>query len=253
MGRYDFRALRVRQNAKALVDSKRNPALPLWYNIVGDIPPSETLARPVLRAPRPKGNSKPSRMFQPLPIVYPEDRLRKDFFGDHPWELARPRIILEDSGNDAKGYDWSRIEQPGKPLDGESVVQRQLWLMQHEKLPKAQAYDKARREFYRHRHLEAVKRRVAKEEALSTGAYFGKGPLEVGMELEDQAFEHWRNWATQQIETEQANRAQMMSGPQNETQELSEGELDLAVEEVAESIPATNEGKSALGGAMLHP
>jgi small subunit ribosomal protein S23 len=45
--------------------------------------------------------------------------LRADFFGDHPWELARPKIILENSGNDAKGWDWSKIVQPGKPLDGE--------------------------------------------------------------------------------------------------------------------------------------
>ena len=119
MGRYDFRALRVRQAAKALVDAGMNKHLPLWYNTVGNIPPSDALARPVLRAPRPKGNRKPSRMFQPMPIVYPEDHLRKDFFGDHPWELARPRIILEDSGNDAQNWDWSKIQQPGKALDGE--------------------------------------------------------------------------------------------------------------------------------------
>ena len=46
MGRYDFRPLRVRQAAKALYETKRNPGLPGWYNIVGDIPPTETLARP---------------------------------------------------------------------------------------------------------------------------------------------------------------------------------------------------------------
>ena len=119
MGRYDFRAIRVRQSAKALVDTKRNDALPPWYDVVGNIPPSECLARPVLRVPRPKGTKKPSRMFQPLPIHYKEDKLRSEFFGDHPWELARPRVIVEDSGNDAKGYDWSRIVQPGKQLDGE--------------------------------------------------------------------------------------------------------------------------------------
>jgi small subunit ribosomal protein S23 len=33
--------------------------------------------------------------------------------------LARPRLIVEDSGNDAKRYDWSKIVQPGKQLDGE--------------------------------------------------------------------------------------------------------------------------------------
>lgn len=120
MGRYDFRALRVRPMAKALVDTRRNASLPPWYNIVGDIPPGETLARPVQRAPRVRGKAKkPSRLFQPLPIAYPEDKLRSEFFGDHPWELARPRLVVEDNGNDAKGYDWSSIVQPGKQLDGE--------------------------------------------------------------------------------------------------------------------------------------
>jgi len=119
MGRYDFRALRVRQTAKALYDAKRNPNLPQWYNIVGDIPPGETLARPVLRAPISRKSRKPSKLFKPLPIRYEEDKLRSEFFGDHPWELARPRLVVEDSGNDAKKYNWSKITQPGKQLDGE--------------------------------------------------------------------------------------------------------------------------------------
>jgi small subunit ribosomal protein S23 len=119
MGRYDFRALRVRQTAKALFDAKRNPDLPQWYDVVGNIPPGETLARPVLRAPKVRHARKASKLFKPLPITYAEDKLRSDFFGDHPWELARPRLIVEDSGNDAKRYDWSKIVQRGKQLDGE--------------------------------------------------------------------------------------------------------------------------------------
>jgi small subunit ribosomal protein S23 len=123
MGRYDFAPLRVRQTAKALVDSKRNAALPPWYGIVGDIPPGETLARPVMQAPRVHGKSKrASKLFQPLRITYPEDKLRQEFFGDHPWELARPRVVVEDTGNDAKQYDWSSIVQPGKQLDGERCL-----------------------------------------------------------------------------------------------------------------------------------
>lgn len=119
MGRYHLAPLRVRSTAKALFDAKRTTELPQWYDVVGNIPTSETLARPVLRAPRVKGAKKASKLFKPLPIVYPEDQLRSDFFGDHPWELARPRLVIEDSGNDAKGYDWSKIQQKGKQLDGE--------------------------------------------------------------------------------------------------------------------------------------
>ncbi|KAJ4294307.1 mitochondrial ribosomal small subunit component [Kalmusia sp. IMI 367209] len=253
MGRYDFRPMRVRQTAKALFDSKRNAELPQWYGIVGDIPPSETLARPLQRAPTPKKARKPSRMFQPLPIVYPEDKLRSEFFGDHPWELARPRLIVEDSGNDAKGYDWSKIMQPGKQLDGESVVQRQMWLMKHRALSKPAAYDIARREFYQHRHLQDVRRRVAKEEALHVGAYFGKGPLEVGMELEDKTWESWKRWAREQIDDEEAARAQLFSGSQPNNEVMNEAEYEAATEELQPSVPQSKAGQPALGGAAAHP
>jgi small subunit ribosomal protein S23 len=52
----------------------------------------------------------------------------------------------------------------------------------------ARAYDIARKEFYELRHEEAVERRVTREEALWSGAYFGKSALEVGMELEDKTY-----------------------------------------------------------------
>jgi small subunit ribosomal protein S23 len=35
--------------------------------------------------------------------------------------------VVEDSGNDAKGYDWSKIQQKGKQLDGERYVYGGNW------------------------------------------------------------------------------------------------------------------------------
>ena len=136
-----------------------------------------------------------------------------------------------------------------------SVVQRQMWLMKHQGLSKPEAYDQARREFYRHRHLEDIRRRVAKEEALHVGAYFAKGPNEIGMELEDKAFEDWKRWAGVQIEDEQQMRAQMFSGPTaaEETNELDEDETDEVLQEVGDSVPNSRAGQSALGGAAIHP
>ncbi|CAA9964066.1 hypothetical protein HRS9122_04802 [Pyrenophora teres f. teres] len=257
MGRYDFRPLRVRQTAKALFDAKRDPVLPQWYDVVGNIPPGETLARPVLRVPKMRKARKASKLFKPLPIVYPEDKLRSEFFGEHPWELARPRLVVENSGNDAKNYDWSKIEQPGKQLDGESVVQRQLWLMKHASLSKASAYDLARREFYKHRHLSEIRQRIAKEEAQHVGAYFGKGPLEIGMELEDRMWENWKSWATKQIDDEQAMRAQMFSGQQDEGlgagAEMTNSEYDTAVEELQPAVPNNPQGQRPMGGVVAHP
>ena len=76
----------------------------------------------------------------------------------------------------------------------------------------SQAYDKARKEFYSLRHEEEVERRIAKEEALWTGAYFGKGPLEVGMELEDKTYEAWKEWAIKEVEAIDLQRASAYSG-----------------------------------------
>jgi small subunit ribosomal protein S23 len=58
-------------------------------------------------------------MFKPQPIEYEEDQLRREFYSDHPWELARPRIVLENDGRDGQKCDWSRIQQLGRPLNGE--------------------------------------------------------------------------------------------------------------------------------------
>ena len=122
MGRYNFAAARVRSSVSALLETNRLPAPPPWYDVTSQIPPSEVLVRPLQHVPSvsTRRNKRPSRMFQPAQISYPEDKLRQRFFQDHPWELARPRVVLENDGHDSKNWDWGTgIMQPGKALDGE--------------------------------------------------------------------------------------------------------------------------------------
>lgn len=123
MGRYDFRPLRVHQTATQLLQANRGSSPPPWYNVVSNVPPAEALVRtqPLPHAQRSRRNQikKASKLFQPQQITYDEDRLRKDFFGDHPWELARPRMVIEDDGRDSYKTDWSLIQQPEKGLSGE--------------------------------------------------------------------------------------------------------------------------------------
>ena len=146
------------------------------------------------------------------------------------------------------------------PANYTSVVQRQMWLMKHQALSKASAYDQARREFYAHRHLAEVRTRIAREEAQHVGAYFGKGPLEIGMELEDKSWESWKRWAGQQIDDEQAMRAQMFSGQaaENETSieegDMEGGELEDAIDELAAdgSVPNTPQSRVVPGGVAAH-
>jgi len=107
-----------------------------------------------------------------------------------------------------------------------SVVQRQLWLMNVAGMTNSQAYDIARKEFYKLRHQEDVERRVAREEALWVGAYFGKGALEVGMEMEDKSYEEWKEWATKEVEAiaRQREGAYTGIGASHDEEELSQFE-----------------------------
>lgn len=92
--------------------------------------------------------------------------------------------------------------------DDNSVIQRQLWLLRnHPELTQAQVYDKARKEFYELRLQEEVRRQVAREEAMATGAYFGKSLNQVGLELEDKEHERWAAWAQNKAALREQARA----------------------------------------------
>lgn len=140
MGKLNLTAIRVRQTALAQKACGKTKRTPVWVGIVADIPPASILVRnkPQEHAvvqQRVKTNQETlktkatfssktrsapvSRMFQPMEIRYEEDGLRKRFFSDHPWELARPRVVLESDGKDHLRYNWSKLQQPGKKLDGE--------------------------------------------------------------------------------------------------------------------------------------
>ncbi|KAI9671712.1 MAG: mitochondrial ribosomal small subunit component [Alyxoria varia] len=240
MGRHDLRPVRVHDTATLLMKTKRSSAPPPWYKAMTEYPPTQALVRPQpvshtnhnVRLRPQRKYKKPSKMFMPQPITYMEDKLRQEFFGDHPWELARPRILLENDGKDYQRWDWSKPSQPGRPVDGESVVQRQMWLMEHERpdpkkpttMKKAAAYDKARKEFYDLRHFDEIETRIAKEEAQSYGADFGKSAQEVGMQLEGEQFEKFKIWAREQVTLVEQSRSAAYTGFASPTKNKEEVE-----------------------------
>ena len=144
MGKYNLAALRVRQTALLQKEAGKIPKTPCWADVIADIPPTQILTRnqplkhSLVRqrvkslpessktetvfhtAPkRQVKTKKASRLFQPLKIHYEEDQLRQQFFRDHPWELARPRVVLENDGKDYQRQNWNQLQQPGRRLDGE--------------------------------------------------------------------------------------------------------------------------------------
>jgi len=135
-----------------------------------------------------------------------------------------------------------------------SVVQRQKWLMQREGLPRAEAYDKARKEFYDVRHTQDIERRVAKEEAEFVGAFWGKSAMQVGMQLEDHNHEDWREWALKEIVALKQLQGNVYTGLENEESvpELGDPATEEAMDEL-ENVPATRKGQEALGDAVVHP
>ena len=134
-------------------------------------------------------------------------------------------------------------------------MQRQRYLLHNNpNITRAQAYDIARKEFYDLRLQEDVERRVAKEEAMSTGAYFGPSPLEIGMELENKEFERWKDWAQKEVTFLQQQNAAMYTGAgvaENEDTavEADVAELEVPIEDVADQLP--DQGQSGLGDATI--
>ncbi|KAM0711484.1 hypothetical protein Q7P35_000850 [Cladosporium inversicolor] len=272
MGRYNLSAQRVHKYATQLLESKTLATPPPWYSTVGEIPPSARLVRPVLQRPQ-KAGKKSSRLFSPVKVTYEEDRLRWEYFNDHPWELARPRVILENDGKDYQKWDWShplcrpeerdvglrkvqewdakQETQANRPLNGESVVQRQSWLMRNGGLTEAAAYDKARKELYKTRHAREIESRIAKEEARAYGAFFGKSALEVGMDLEDVQYANWVEWAKKENMMLQNQKSNAYTGDEAEQSAAETGQEEL--DEVSDQVPASRAGQTAQGGAAIHP
>lgn len=115
------------------------------------------------------------------------------------------------------------------------------------------AYDQARQEFYALRHEEDVERRIAKEEAQATGAYFGKSMLEISMELEDKVYEKWKQWALKEIILMEQTRDAAYTGLENESAVIPEDdpELEAGLADLEKDIPA--QGQDPQGGAPVHP
>ncbi|KAI5360149.1 Putative mitochondrial ribosomal protein S25 [Septoria linicola] len=284
MGRYSFAAQNVHKTASQLLHANRIPAPPPWYPIVASTPPSTRLTRPPLQRPNNpnKASKKSSRLFKPLSLKYTEDQLRWEYYNDHPWELARPRVVLEDDGKDREVYDWSvpldytlrrplagqRDEfgrgpveweevmetQGSRPINGEAVIQRWQYLLTHTALSNAAAYDMARKELYRFRHQKEVETRVAREESQAVGGYFGLGPLEVGEILEDKAYENWKEWAVKETQALRALQGSAYTGNEEGSElEVGEPATEGALEEVSGSIPGSKSGQTARGGAAVRP
>ncbi|VVT58632.1 mitochondrial 37S ribosomal protein mS23 [Magnusiomyces paraingens] len=212
---------------------------PIWFRVIAQNPPTQNFAykahnlekyqeksaaenSPSLEAHPQTGfyktrnyikrSTNPRHLFTPHSIDYFEDKIRALFYEQHPWELARPKLVVETDGKDSLRTDWSKLDQISKRLDGESVVQRTLYLLENDPKYKETdswlpAYDKARLEYYRLRIRQDTRTQVAMEEATMFGAVFGKSELQKGFEKEEQYIEKWNKEAVEETKIRMARMA----------------------------------------------
>ncbi|AMD20522.1 HDL222Wp [Eremothecium sinecaudum] len=213
--------------------------IPAWYNVIAAVPPAKRFARePKFVNPsnnssktkyeglneyadnytgffktRPSASDKTvqsSALYKAPKMLYIEDKLRKIFYEQHPWELSRPKVLIE---NDIEtDFDWSCIQQLGRPLDGESVVQRTLFLMKSDSSIKIlDAYEQARFEFYSIRMRQELEEQIAQEEAQMYGSIFKSTAIDHGVEKEQKVIDKWKIKALEEVDILSAKRAHQSS------------------------------------------
>ena len=115
-----YSPLAVASQARLLMEKGLITGEPVWYQPVLNTPPMTDFARRPSQAHQGRHRTKPNDIRDIQPILRGmEVHLRKKFYQQHPWELARPKIATEEDATDYVRWDWSKIEQPGKALDGE--------------------------------------------------------------------------------------------------------------------------------------
>lgn len=227
-------AVNVLERTSAYLRSGLLKNTPAWYDVVASVPPKTRFARePRLLNPsnmkkltelkeqmgelNGKGVYKTrassldrkintSKLYRAPKLQFFEDQLREVFYQQHPWEFSRPKMLVE---NDAEEeYDWCRLQQLGKPLDGESVVQRTLYLLKESPGKSVvEAYDQARFEFYRLRMQQEVEQQVAQEECEMFGSVFGTSAIDFGVEQEQKVIDVWKQKALEETDLLAARRA----------------------------------------------
>lgn len=222
---------------------------PAWFDVVANHPPATDLTRvpktiknssyndPILKMLNTKTRltdkelaNKNNSIHRVPKLKFVEDELRDLFYKKHPWEFSRPKVLIENEGNDNTKCDWSHMIQLNKPLDGESVVQRTMWLLKNTKKDLFESYDQARFEFYRLRMEEEMQSAVSKEESQMFGSIYSKTNLELGIEQEQVYIDDWAQLASERTKVKRANASSRKSDTTQET-EKSVFEQDLTIQE----------------------
>ncbi|THH17767.1 hypothetical protein EUX98_g9061 [Antrodiella citrinella] len=178
---------------------------PAWYQAVLENPPLPLPPRaPASRtrfdlSPAASTSSDPtiasSISRRPFTINYVEDKLRRQFFHDHPFEAFRPVSLIESAKiqdeHPIQGKQWERLRQHGRNPTPEDAIRYAVNLHEHHGKSLTYAYAAAVAQFRSLRSEREVTIATAKLEADVIGIEFGRTQVERVFGLEEKAFDTW--------------------------------------------------------------
>ncbi|KAI0034005.1 mitochondrial ribosomal protein S25-domain-containing protein [Vararia minispora EC-137] len=165
---------------------------PAWYQAVLQHPPLPLPSRaPPSRSKYDKDQNKNPdgrHETEPIRIHYIEDRIRKQFFKDHPFETFRPRTLVEEGRIEeehrVRGKQWTRLRQRGRNPQPEDCVRFAVNLYEHHNVSLSNAYATAVAQFRALRSEHHLMSAFAAQEAEAYGAVFGPTPIEEIFNIE---------------------------------------------------------------------
>jgi len=191
-------ATQVHKQASRLLRAdfiKREPA---WFQAVLEHPP---LPLPARAPPSRTSYDLPFTVEQsaadtkPLPVAYLEDKVRKQFFRDHPFEAFRPRTLVENATiepeHPTKDVNWIRLRQRGRNPKAEDAIDFALNLHRHHKKPLSEAYPTSVAQFRALRSEHEIATMFATLEAENYGAQFRPTQTEAGFARELSETKTW--------------------------------------------------------------
>ncbi|KAI9491848.1 mitochondrial ribosomal protein S25 [Zychaea mexicana] len=213
---YRVQLTKLEQHASNLLKGNLLKKAPVWLHAVRAVPPGPSIIRSrnpnanvsahtdvekelftnakqqqqATSSTRHKQKHLRTRPPRPAQIVYPEDRMRRQFYKDHPFELARPQSLVENKLG-LNRTDYSQLLLPDmlpEEVTGETVIKYQLHLVTNEKMPERKAYAKATSEFYEIRaRQEEVERQMRSQMDAALQELESKKWTRQALELEERA------------------------------------------------------------------
>ncbi|KAG6854215.1 hypothetical protein C0991_009233 [Blastosporella zonata] len=185
----------VHQQVSRLMRGNFIKEQPVWYQAVLDFPPlplpprappARTQYDQVANASQPTHPEAHNQ--KPLRIAYIEDKIRRQFFRDHPFETFRPTTLVEgaviEDAHPIRGEAWTRLRQRGRHPTPEDTISFARNLHEKHEKPLSEAYETAVAQFRALRSEHQIATTFAAMEADYLGAIFSKGEIEHAFDKE---------------------------------------------------------------------